>query len=74
MDNWKKYMLENEDDLPVEDVDDKVWKKVSGAVMPKRRSFINKIKISIADLLKRNEGYSSQRRNRKISQQRTSLR
>jgi hypothetical protein len=43
MDNWKKYMSENDDNFSIEDVDDKVWQNVYKVAVPKRRSFFTAI-------------------------------
>lgn len=68
MDNWRKYMTENEDNLSIEDVDDKVWQNVSKAV-PRKRSFTGRMTIAFQDLFQKlgagKEGYTgSRRRNR----------
>ena len=70
MDNWKKYMAENDDNLSIEDVDDKVWQNVYKAAVPKNRSFFKKIKIALESLFTkygiRREGYTSKRTNSKF--------
>jgi hypothetical protein len=40
MDNWKKYITENEDKLSIEEVDEKIWENVYKAAVPKRTSFL----------------------------------
>jgi hypothetical protein len=70
MDNWRKYMAENEDNLSIEDVDDKVWHNVHKAAVPKRRSFINEWKTALGGLFQKykigNEGYAGKSRNGKF--------
>lgn len=70
MDNWKKYIIKNDDKLSIEEVDDKVWQNVYKAAVPKKRIFIKKIKNAFEDLFKKGqiikEGYNSRRRYSKL--------
>ena len=70
MDNWQKYITEQDDKLSIEEVDDKVWQNVYKAAVPKRKSFIKQIKIVLEDLFRkwriRKEGYTSKRRYSKL--------
>jgi hypothetical protein len=49
MDNWKKYMAENEDKLSIEEVDDRVWQLVYQAGVTKKKSFIGVLTSKLWD-------------------------
>lgn len=39
MDNWKKYMAEKENQLSIEEVDEKVWQNVYKSAIPKKKFY-----------------------------------
>jgi hypothetical protein len=53
MDKWRQYMADNEDNLSIEDVDDKVWQNIYKAAVPKRKVFITSVNMAFSGLIKK---------------------